>query len=368
MNARTEASAMLHRPPLTVGSLFAGIGGIELGLEWTGGFKTVWQVEIDDYARKVLQKHWPDVRQWSDVRTFPATMSCVGLVCYPDDWAVDLICAGFPCQDISNAGKRAGISGARSGLFREVVRVVGLLKPRWVLLENVAALLGRGMGDVVQELATLGYGVEWHCIPAAALGAPHIRDRVFILAHSDRGRPHIERRGIAGASGKGEIHVGGNGPLQPVAHADGERFTGWPQQDGQTQEPEVKTPRRDDIGRRSDDGPDAERDGREQSPEVLCGRESVTSIHGGNDGGIAGQQGNKTVSDAQGGFTRQLWGKQLQETREGNRRLYWPDSESGIRRVADGIPSRVDRLRCLGNAVVPQVSQWLGDKILEYEH
>ena len=99
---------------LRVGSLFAGIGGLELGLESTGHFETVWQVEIDDYARKVLAKHWPDVRRHDDVRTFPTD----------DNWECDVICGGFPCQDISYAGKGAGLDGERSGLFYELARVV----------------------------------------------------------------------------------------------------------------------------------------------------------------------------------------------------------------------------------------------------
>jgi DNA (cytosine-5)-methyltransferase 1 len=163
---------------ITVGSLFAGIGGIELGLERTGGFRTVWQVEIDDYARRVLEKHWPDVRRWGDVRTFPPEPV--------DEWGCDLICGGFPCQDISYAGKGAGLAGARSGLWYEFARVVGVVRPRFVLVENVAALLTRGLGDVLGTLASLGYDAEWHCIPAAAVGADHQRDRLFVLAYADK--------------------------------------------------------------------------------------------------------------------------------------------------------------------------------------
>jgi len=160
---------------ITVGSLFAGIGGIELGLECTGGFRTVWQVEIDDYARQVLAKHWPDVRRCGDVRTFPTEPV--------DEWGCDLICGGFPCQDISSAGKRAGIDGERSGLWSEYVRIIRTIRPRFVLVENVSALLARGMDRVLGDLAEGGYDAEWHCLPAAAFGAYSIRDRVFILAY-----------------------------------------------------------------------------------------------------------------------------------------------------------------------------------------
>jgi DNA (cytosine-5)-methyltransferase 1 len=152
---------------LTVGSLFAGIGGIELGLERTGGFRTVWQVERDEFARRVLAKHWSDVRRHDDVRTFPAGD--------PDQWRCDLICGGFPCQDISLAGSGAGLAGTRSGLWFEYARIIRELRPRFVLVENVAALLTRGLGRVLGDLAEIGYDAEWSMLPACALGAPHTR-------------------------------------------------------------------------------------------------------------------------------------------------------------------------------------------------
>ena len=159
---------------MTFGSLFAGIGGMDLGLE-RAGMECRWQVEIDPYATRVLARHWPDVRRHDDVRTFP-----------PDDgtdWQVDLIAGGFPCQDISYAGKGAGLSGERSGLWFEFARVVRTLRPRFVLVENVPALLTRGIDAVLGTLATLGYDAEWECLPASAFGLFHNRDRVFICAY-----------------------------------------------------------------------------------------------------------------------------------------------------------------------------------------
>ena len=120
--------------PLTFGSLFAGIGGFDLGLE-RAGMRCEWQVEIDPYARAVLAKHWPEVRRWEDVRTFPPKEG---------EWGVDVICGGFPCQDISVAGKGVGLAGARSGLWYEFARIIGEIRPRFVIVENVAALLTRG--------------------------------------------------------------------------------------------------------------------------------------------------------------------------------------------------------------------------------
>jgi len=156
-------------------SLFAGIGGIDLGLE-RAGHACVAQVEIDPYCRRVLAKHWPDVWRHDDVRTFDPT-SCP---------TFDAITAGFPCQDVSNAGKRAGVSASRSGLYREVVRCLCVARPKRALLENVAALLARGMGTILGDLATIGYDAEWDCVPACSVGAPHCRDRVFIVADSER--------------------------------------------------------------------------------------------------------------------------------------------------------------------------------------
>ena len=156
-------------------SLFAGIGGLDLGLE-RAGMTCVGQVEIDPYCRAVLAKHWPNVPRHDDVRTREYV-----------EGEADVICGGFPCQDVSNAGLRAGIAGKRSGLYRELVRAIRVVRPLYAIVENVAALLGRGMGRVLGDLAEIGYDAEWDCLPACALGAPHCRDRVFITASNPVG-------------------------------------------------------------------------------------------------------------------------------------------------------------------------------------
>lgn len=240
---------------MTFGSLFAGIGGLDLGLE-RAGMTCKWQVEIDDYARRVLAKNWPDVRRHDDIRTFPPE----------GDWSVDLIAGGFPCQDISYAGKGAGLEGERSGLFYEAARVVREVGPRYVLLENVSALLTRGLDAVLGTLASLGFDAEWHCIPAAAVGAPHIRDRVFIVAYP------------CGQGGTGLVKS-----LHPC-------------------------------------------------PPGPWGGRREASMFAGNP------------------------------FEPGDR---WP--QPLIRRVDDGISARVDRLRGLGNAVVPQVAELIGRAIMEGE-
>jgi DNA (cytosine-5)-methyltransferase 1 len=164
--------------------LFSGIGGFSLGLERTGGFETVAFCEIDPFCRRVLAKHWPKVRQYEDVRTLTAdTLRRDGI-------AVDVITGGFPCQDVSSAGHQAGIDGERSGLWGEIIRLVGGLRPDFLIVENVSNLLagerGAWFGRVLGDLAAIGYDAEWHCIPAAYVGLPHSRDRVWVVAYPQR--------------------------------------------------------------------------------------------------------------------------------------------------------------------------------------
>lgn len=159
---------------MTIGSLFSGIGGLELGLEWAGLGPVLWQVEIDPKCRNCLATHWPEAERFEDV--------CK--VGRQELKPVDIICGGFPCQDVSSAGKRAGLSGARSGLWFEMARVIEELRPRWVVIENVASG-GRKWVDAIRvELERLGYGSLPVPLSAADCGAWHERNRVFIVAHA----------------------------------------------------------------------------------------------------------------------------------------------------------------------------------------
>lgn len=158
---------------MRIGSLFSGIGGLELGLEWAECGTTIWQVERDPYCRQVLARHWPTAERYDDVRTIGAHNLA----------PIDILCGGFPCQDISMAGKRAGLAGERSGLWFEFARLIAELRPRFVLVENVEALRRRGLSDILRELAARGYDAWWDCLPASALGAVHQRDRLFLLAY-----------------------------------------------------------------------------------------------------------------------------------------------------------------------------------------
>jgi DNA (cytosine-5)-methyltransferase 1 len=277
---------------LTHGSLFAGIGGFDLGFE-RAGMKTIWQVEIDEYCRRVLARHFPDAERFNDVR------ECGAHNLKP----VDVICGGFPCQDISYAGRGEGLAGARSGLWFEYLRIVCELRPRFVVVENVSALLDRGIGRVLGDLAESRYDAEWQCLPANAFGAPHIRDRVFILA---------ERT------------------FNPDSH--GKRY----------QIPKEFPSRR---GCRFQPLNQFGAMGSTVADTAGLGQQGQgMSINSGNQEA----NGEGKTSDALDVCFRSQWAV-----------------EPNVGRVADGIPARMDRLRSLGNAIVPQIAEWIGRRIVE---
>ncbi|MDH0367997.1 DNA cytosine methyltransferase [Brucella anthropi] len=181
---------------LRVLDLFSGIGGFSLGLERTGGFETVAFCEIEEFPRRVLAKHWPKVPCYHDVRELTADKLAA------DGISVDVITGGFPCQDLSLAGKKAGMGeGTRSGLWSEIDRLIGELRPQFVIVENVANLLsgpseqpGGWFGRVLGDLAERGYNAEWQNIPAAAMGAPHLRERAWIVAYPSKERQSETRQ------------------------------------------------------------------------------------------------------------------------------------------------------------------------------
>jgi len=316
---------------LTFGSLFAGIGGFDLGFE-RAGFQCKWQVEIDDYATKILERHWPNVHRERDIRQ-----------CGRHNLErVDCIIGGFPCQDISYAGKGAGLDGARSGLFFEAIRLVRELQPRAVVLENVAGLLTRGLDRVLGTLAEIGFDAEWHCIPAAAVGAPHYRDRVFVLAFN--------------ANGFDVSSLGASAKFQQETAAS--RSSGGEDSKSCT----------DSNSRRQQER--SEQDSSAKGWQQPSQRNYAC--------GLCKDVPDTMRERGQAGFSKQ---KQRQEGHAGkpfDSGARWPcgsswwqsepavgelaDGVSGglVRfagRVATGIPNRVHKLRCLGNAIVPQVAE-----------
>jgi len=285
---------------LTFGSLFSGIGGLDLGLE-RAGMQCRWQVEIDPYCRKVLEKHWPEVPRFGDIK---------GITELP---AVDLICGGFPCQPVSVAGKRLRQADDR-WLWPEFARVIRMVRPRYVLVENVPGLLAGGMGDVLGDLAALGYDAEWGVLSAADMGAPHLRKRVFVVA--DSARPECESR-----AGRRGVRQGGAAIC--VAHPDHQR----PQ------------------GRLGEELP-------ERPGQRVAGESGSPVPH--TTGAGRRPEGSTVARETNG------WG-----SLGGTTGSDWWLTEPDVGRVAHGVPHRVDRLRGLGNAVVPQCAEWLGRRILD---
>lgn len=298
---------------MTFGSLFSGIGGLDLGME-RAGWTCKWQVEINPFCRRLLEKHWPDVRRHDDVTTFPPADST--------DWAVDAIVGGFPCQDISYAGKGAGLKGERSGLWYEFARVVREIRPQIVVVENVSALLVRGLDAVLGTLAADGYDADWACVPAAFVGAPHIRDRVFVIAHAPSERCGTRSRESGSKEGE---RIGRRESDHCVADvADSES-----------------------IGCRSG------RTGRAAaSSEVrkVSGRDVSDA-----DGQRFSRRTKRDRSSIEPRFVPSSWHDAYRRSSAD-----WWATEPDVGRMAYGIPARVDRLAGLGNAVVPAVGELVG--------
>jgi DNA (cytosine-5)-methyltransferase 1 len=268
---------------LRVLDLFSGIGGFSLGLERTGGFKTVAFCEIDPFCRKVLAKHWPKVPCYDDVRTL------TGERLSADGVSVDVVCGGFPCQDVSLAGRRVGLDGDRSGLWAEYGRLVGELRPQFVIVENTPGLLSLGMDRVLGDLASLGFDAEWHSIPACYVGADHIRDRVWLVAYPNVRHSRHEFRPV---QSPGEV---------------------------------------------VEDAPDAVRSGlsrRCHTGADFAHAEELTARP-------------RLAFDAAPAFSRE-----------------YREHKPVLGRRVHGVSSRVDRLRALGNAVVPQIPELIGNAIL----
>lgn len=350
----------MTQKPLRVLDLFSGIGGFSLGLErsqrpdGSQGFETVAFCEIEDFPRRVLAKHWPEVPCYEDVTKL------TGSILASDGITVDVITGGFPCQDISTAGKQAGISeGTRSGLWSEIVRLIGELRPQYVIVENVANLLrgpnekrGGWFGRILGDLAECGYDAEWENIPAAAVGAPHRRERVWIVAHQrvsirNDGETNAEYTDAYGTgSHRARKHINGSvkqiykqecitGPMGEIL-ADSSQL----QRNGGGKHWESSERQISKFGERSGSYTLANtskigQQGSRKSIFTLC----------------AEAQANRQAVGSVSGGIRSIW-----------------CAEPNVGRVANGVPNRVDRLGGLGNAIVPQIATLIGSAILGAEN
>jgi DNA (cytosine-5)-methyltransferase 1 len=266
---------------LTVGSLFSGIGGLDLGLE-RAGMRVIWQSEIDDYASKVLKKHWPKVPNYGDIKT----------INWADVPPTDVICGGYPCQPFSLAGERQGEKDERH-LWPWVRDAISHIRPRYVILENVQGHLSLGGTTVVREITELGYICEWRIIPATAVGAPHRRNRMFIVAYP------------AGKYGNGR---------------------------GSSQRSGTSTQR--------------------ETVQGQTGR-SVSDMA---DSSSARWSGRRGAFESDNEEIRRHVARSAQN---------WAN-EPDVGRMAYGVPRRMDRLKGLGNAVVPQVAEYVGRLVIEH--
>lgn len=286
---------------MNVLDLFSGIGGFSLGLE-KAGMKTVAFCEKDAKARLVLKKNWPNIPIFEDVTTLKKE---------DVNEQIDVICGGFPCQDISLAGRGAGLKGERSGLWFQFHRLIKEIKPRYAIIENVSALRSRGLDEVLRSLAEIGYDAEWHCIPASAVGAPHQRDRIWIVAYptsrGSKGLPRWDTKSIdAGSSSTFLADADSKWQLQQKRCKCNER--GWPC----------------DCGKNVADTDSTQFERRRIPSRIL---EENTNLSGGG----------------------------------------WWETEPGMGRVAYGVPNWSHRLKQLGNAVVPQIPEIIGRRLMEIE-
>ncbi len=264
---------------IRMGSLFSGIGGFELGLERSiPNSETIWQVEQNPFCQRVLKQHWPDATIYDDVCS----------VGKHNLEPVDILCGGFPCQDISIAGAKGGINASRSGLWWEMCRVISEMEPPVIVLENVPNVLRLGGREVLGSLADIGYDAEWTIISAGQFGAPHLRKRWFCVGYrTTLGYYHHSKNGMEAAYSN-------------------------------TTRPETR------------------------ATTVEC----LEERGGSEDGELLGYPRLST-----------LWNQKRASDWGG------VGPQSSVCRMDDGVPDRVDRVRALGNAIVPQCSELVGHKI-----
>ena len=315
--------------------LFSGIGGFHLGLNMAGfQFDKVYYSEIDKYANKVYAKNFPEAIPLGDItKVEPRLLP-----------KINIVTGGFPCQDISVAGKQKGITGERSSLFHEIIRLCSVLRPRVMLLENVPNLITGGNGTwfrtVLESIASIGYDAEWQIISAADVGAQHLRKRVWILAYPNKKRRYVRKNETCAEYDRrykalSSSVQGCEALANPISAGLQERKL----------QPRIRREKMEAF----------------EGENFACCCEDVADSN---------EIGWRRILEQQRIFCKE---KQDRAYASSEDRVNWGENtqwptwkiEPNVGRVADGVPSRVDRLKGLGNAVVPQVVQLIGEMILE---
>jgi len=362
--------------------LFSGIGGFSLGLQNTGGFETVAFCEIEPFCHKVLKKHWQDVPIYNDIKELNyGTLQADGI-------EPTVITGGFPCQDISVAGEQKGIIGERSSLWSEYARLIEDVRPTWAIIENVPTLRSKGLTLVLQNLSEIRYNAEWHCIPCSSIGGLHRRDRIWIIAYPmENSRCTLGQRSFIEGENEDEVGEGNANQYQRSSSTsrDDRRTQGREEEamgntkhDGSSSSKESRV--YEETIRRSEEGQNETFQSERTSTRGIISDQSVS------DSDSKGLQGSKLSTDYDGQET----GGKASTTRSASKPSSFrrePETivkreglelfaeyaktkwaiEPNVGRVAYGIPNRVHRLKQLGNSVVPQIPEFLGYCILNYE-
>jgi DNA (cytosine-5)-methyltransferase 1 len=361
--------------------LFSGIGGFSLGLEATGGFETKAFCDIEKYPRQVLQKHWPHVKQYEDIKELNyERLKADGID------SIDIITGGYPCQPFSVAGRKKGEEDPRH-LWPEYFRLVKELRPTWVIGENVSGHIKLGLDTVISDLESEDYSVRPFSISASSIGANHQRERVWILAYSERNgllaaekQRSFEKTISNQSKGKNDtLNVERTSSVSETkSDVENSRRSQWPRAElREENENETRKENANQFERSSStsevdvaNSESISSDGRENSN---CQKESRSSRKTGSEvGGV-----NSNVANTNDERLQRQWQSRNQFTprfnssressEEGQRTVGqgWWESEPNMGRVAHGIPKRVDRLKSLGNSLVPQIPYYIGKTILE---
>ena len=342
-----DATAAFHAasgcalPSLTHLDLFSGIGGFALAARMTGSIETVAFCEREDFAQRVLKKHWPDVPICDDIHTLKGN----------DYGPIDLITGGFPCQPYSLAGKRGGNDDDRA-LWPQMLRVIREARPTWIIGENVPGIISMALDGVLADLEREGYACETFLLPACAVDAKHRRNRVWIVGYSERPERRAQCGAREGLEGQNRLSQREEGPSrtgiasEDVADSGGKRRQ---QIAGSSHENEGANERRS-----------SQHNHKSASHGESSGARATANANGGRQSQCAELNGSE-AQDTANGHSR---GRHADGCSSPARWLPEPD----VGRVAHGIPSRVDRLKGLGNAIVPQVAAALLSKIVEVHY